>query len=148
MSPDNRLVALADRCDKLGLTKQADLIDSALSGGSFEKTAQYVGAVGYALRQHRAMGNCIRKKRATSKSPQDAVMSCLDEYQEGMRYEDETWAEKYAQAYQSYLDEIVKTAAANGIDPVEAVERALSVIWSENDISSHVSALSQLQVLS
>ena len=93
------LITLADKFDKEGNTTCADAVDRLLlKTASLEKVAQYVGAIGYVLKQNRAMMNCIRKKRVASKgSMQDVVMSCLKEYQDGQDYHDTQWTSKYAE---------------------------------------------------
>ena len=94
---DKFLIQLADKLDTLGHTKVADAVDDVMANRSLHKMAQYVGAIGYVLRQNRAMGNCIRKKRvASKKAMQEVVMECLSEYQKGNSYNDTEWAEKYA----------------------------------------------------
>ena len=93
------LMALADKFDKEGNVTCADAVDNLLlKTSSLEKVAQYVGAIGYVLKQNRAMMNCVRKKRVASKgSMQDVVMSCLKEYQDGQNYHDTQWTSKYAE---------------------------------------------------
>jgi len=93
-----KLVSLSDTLDKVGHFECADLIDKLVTDESFIKTAQYVGAIGYVLKQHRAMSNCVRKKRASSDdSMQNVIMSCLKEYQDGQSYDNNEWTSKYAQ---------------------------------------------------
>ena len=92
------LITLADKLDKEENTVCADAVDNLLlKTASLEKLAQYVGVIGYVLKQNRAMGNCIRKKRvASDSSMQDVVLSCLKEYQDGQDYNDTKWTSKYA----------------------------------------------------
>lgn len=91
------LISLADELDMMGKKEAADAVDKIIQTASLQKLAQYVGAIGYVLRQNRALGNCIRKKRVASKQPmQEVVLECLSEYQDGNSYNDTEWAEKYA----------------------------------------------------
>ncbi len=95
---NEHLLKLADQLDKAGNMACADAVDSLIQSGSLAKVAQYVGAIGYVLKQHRAMSNCIRKKRvASDTSMQEVVLGCLKEYQDGQDYENTEWSSKYAQ---------------------------------------------------
>lgn len=95
------LVELADKLDAQGKKEAANAVDDVIQAGSLSKLAQYVGVIGYALKQNRAMSNCIRKKRVSSKAPmQSVVLDCLKEYQDGQSYDDNEWASKYAQVVQ------------------------------------------------
>lgn len=92
------LVQLADRLDQDGKVVCANAVDDLIQSNSLVKVAQYVGVIGYVLKQNRAMGNCIRKKRASSDQPmQEIVLGCLKEYQDGQDYNDTEWHSKYAQ---------------------------------------------------
>ncbi|KKN06110.1 hypothetical protein LCGC14_1080690, partial [marine sediment metagenome] len=94
----DHLIKLADHLDSLGKPDCADKIDTLIKSASLSKVAQYVGVIGYVLKQNRAMGNCIRKKRVTSNSSmQDVVLECLSEYQDGQSYGNNEWTAKYAQ---------------------------------------------------
>ncbi len=76
----------------------ANAVESLLTSNSLVKTAQYVGVIGYVLKQNRAMCNCIRKKRvASDSSMQEVILQCLKEYQDGQDYHDTNWTSKYAQ---------------------------------------------------
>jgi len=98
---ENYLIKLADRLDKDGKFKSATAVDGLLKTASLDKIAQYVGVIGYVLKQERAMQNCIRRKRAkTSGSMQGVVLSCLKEYQDGQDYHNDQWTSKYAQTIQ------------------------------------------------
>lgn len=95
------LLELSDRLDTDGKKVCADAVDDLIKTASLQKLAQYVGVIGYVLKQNRAMGNCIRKKRAASSdSMQNVVLQCLKEYQDGQNYQDTEWASKYAQVIQ------------------------------------------------
>ncbi len=92
------LIDLSDRLDKQNKIVCADSVDKLVNTGALQKVAQYVGAIGYVLKQNRAMANCIRKKRvASNTSMQEVVMDCLKEYQDGQNYHDTEWTSKYAQ---------------------------------------------------
>jgi len=99
----SHLVNLSNALDKEGAKEVADLVDNLLiSTGSLQKTAQYVGVIGYVLRQNRAMANCIRKKRRDIEGPmQDVVLGCLKEYQTSTHYQDNEWVSKYAQTIEA-----------------------------------------------
>ncbi len=97
----NHLVELSNSLDKEGKKVCADAVDSLIQNGSVVKIAQYVGVIGYVLKQNRAMANCVRRKRvASDASMQDVVLSCLKEYQDGQDYNDKEWTSKYAQVLQ------------------------------------------------
>ena len=94
----DRLISLSDSLDKAGNLKCANLVDGLIKNRAAIKVAQYVGVIGYVLKQNRAMGNCIRKKRvASDSSMQEVVMECLSEYQDGQSYGNNDWTAKYAQ---------------------------------------------------
>ncbi len=100
-SMQNYLLELSDRLDKDGLRVCADAVDKLNKTASLQKLAQYVGVIGYVLKQNRAMSNCIRKKRAGTKgSMQEVVLGCLQEYQDGQDYQNTEWTSKYAQVIQ------------------------------------------------
>ena len=91
------LINLSDHLDKTGKVICADAVDRLLVSGAMQKVAQYVGVIGYVLKQERAMSNCIRKKRvASTQSMQEVVLSCLKEYQDGQNYQNDDWTNKYA----------------------------------------------------
>jgi hypothetical protein len=97
-SLQNYLLRLSDQLDRDGKVVCADAVDAVIKTASLQKVAQYVGVIGYVLKQNRAMGNCIRKKRAKSKAAmQEIVLDCLKEYQDGQDYQDTQWTSKYAQ---------------------------------------------------
>lgn len=95
------LIKLSDDFDKKGKKVCADTIDSLISSKSVQKVAQYVGVIGYVLKQNRAIANCIRRKKADSRSMQEKVLECLKEYQDGQNYNDTEWTQKYAQVIES-----------------------------------------------
>ncbi|NMC63303.1 MAG: hypothetical protein GYA55_09060, partial [SAR324 cluster bacterium] len=99
------LVQLADKLDREDKKEAADAVDKIIRTASLEKIAQYVGVIGYVLKQNRAMANCIRKKRVSSKGPmQEVVLSCLKEYQDGQDYNDTDWTSKYAKVIETRPD--------------------------------------------
>lgn len=115
------LTALSNQLDKMGKLRCADNVDSLISNGSVVKVAQYVGVIGYVLKQNRAMGNCVRKKRvASNASMQEVVLECLKEYQDGQEYGNNEWTSKYAQVVEQCPDrfndahlEFLRDVAAN-----------------------------------
>lgn len=132
------LIELSDSLDKAGNTQCADAIDGLLQSGSMTKLAQYVGVIGYILKQNRAMGNCIRKKRAASSdtSMQEVVLSCLKEYQDGQQYDNTEWTSKYAQVIENSPEHFDS-----------AHVDLLQVLAEENEIQKHmerIKAASQL----
>ncbi len=130
-----QLIQLSDKLDKAGKTKCANAIDTLIEHQSLTKVAQYVGVIGYVLRQNRAMGNCIRKKRASSSgSMQEVVLGCLKEYQDGHQYHDTEWASKYAQVVQQFPDQF----STSHIDFLEALAE-------ENNITQHIARVKQAQ---
>ena len=127
-----QLISLSDRLDKEGKPSCANAVDSIIKSASLEKIAQYVGVIGYVLKQHRAMGNCIRKKRANSEAPmQTVVFECLKEYQDGQQYSNTEWTAKYAQLAQESAD-INCT-----------LKTLLESAREHNDIGDHLSAMSK-----
>lgn len=98
----NSFIKIADNLDKSGNITVANTIDNLISDNSLIKVAQYVGAIGYVLKQHRAMSNCIRQKRASSDQPmQEVVLTCIKEYQDGQSYGHNEWTERYASVIQA-----------------------------------------------
>jgi len=105
MDTNNHLIKLADNLDKNQKSASADAVDNLIKQNSLNKVAQYVGAIGYVLKQERAMSNCIRRKRvANSGSMQEVVLGCLKEYQDGQDYHDTEWTSKYAQLVKKLPD--------------------------------------------
>jgi len=101
----NYLIELADKLDQSGRHKSANAVDNLIKTASLNKVAQYVGVIGYVLKQERAVSNCVRRKRAkTGGSMQDIVLSCLKEYQDGQDYHNDEWTSKYAQVVGSHPD--------------------------------------------
>lgn len=100
---NKHLVQLADRCDLEGKKACANAIDDLIASDSLTKISQYVGVIGYVLKQNRAMANCVRRKRAASDTQpmQTIVLECLKEYQTGQDYQDTEWSSKYAQTVNS-----------------------------------------------
>lgn len=133
----NHLVELSNRLDKEGKKTCADAVDGLILEGSVVKIAQYVGVIGYVLKQNRAMANCIRRKRAgTNTSMQDVVMSCLKEYQDGQDYNDKEWTGKYAQVLEQ--------------DPAlfkQAHLVFLAELGKEGDIELHINNLEKTAAL-
>lgn len=119
---------MADRLDASGYPDCANCIDAALENKSLTKVAQYVGAIGYVLKQNRALGNCIRKKRVANSGPmQEVVLDCLKEYQDGQDYHDTEWTSKYAQVIQQ------KPECFDG-----SCREYIKAISELNNIESHV----------
>jgi hypothetical protein len=141
------LLELSDRLDKQGKLACADAVDDLIKTASLQKLAQYVGVIGYVLKQNRAMGNCIRKKRAASKAPmQEVVLDCLKEYQDGQDYHDTEWTSKYAQVIQQepqkfdvahlfFLSTVGENDNIN--DHIDKVEK-VAVMLEENGIQEEV----------
>lgn len=128
MNLSKHLADLADRLDKDGKIKSANAVDNLLQSGSLEKVAQYVGAIGYVLKQERAMANCIRQKRVSSSGPmQEVIMDCLKEYQDSQSYDDREWTSKYASSIKSSPDQFHKLHLYY-----------LSQLSEENNISEHI----------
>jgi hypothetical protein len=128
------LVQLADKLDASGHTDVANIVDDVIRHESLNKVAQYVGAIGYVLKQNRAMQNCIRKKRVSSKGPmQEVILGCLREYQDSQDYNDTEWTSKYA--------EVVKAKP----DLFDAAHiELLAQIAEANDMEHHVARVRQL----
>jgi len=124
----DHLVKLSDSLDKAGKTQCSNAIDGLIQNKSIIKIAQYVGAIGYVLKQNRAMSNCVRKKRvAHSGSMQEVVLDCLKEYQDGQEYGNNEWTAKYAKVIEQtpeYFDSLHADF--------------LKIIASENNISDHI----------
>ena len=94
----DHLVKLSDSLDKAGKSQCSNIVDGLIKDRSITKIAQYVGVIGYVLKQNRAIANCVRKKRvANSGSMQEVVLDCLKEYQDGQEYGNNEWTAKYAQ---------------------------------------------------
>ena len=97
----NSIVKCANLLDRKGEIKKADLLDKIIKESSLQKLAQYVGIIGYVLKQNRCMSNCIRRKRVENDGPmQEVILSCLKEYQDGQDYHDVSWTKKYASVIQ------------------------------------------------
>lgn len=137
MLSNEYLIKLADMCDQMGHKEIADEMDNLIRTGSFLKVSQYVGTVGYILKNQRAMANCLRKKRvASDESMQNVVMECLKEYQDGQRYDDEEWIGKYASLdSKQYVDSFLKTAIVNGVDINTATRKLIEKLSNDNDLS-------------
>jgi hypothetical protein len=134
MDISNHLFELADHLDSLGLQKCADLVDDVIKSKSLIKVAQYVGVIGYVLKQNRAMSNCIRKSRVSSDlSMQEIVLGCLKEYQDGQDYQNTEWHAKYAQ-----------TVKAEPLLFNEAHLLLLAEIGKQNNIPTHVENIRRL----
>lgn len=146
-SLQQHLVELSDRIDKDGKLACADAVDELVKTASLDKLAQYVGVIGYVLKQNRAMGNCIRKKRVASGEPmQTIVLECLKEYQDGQQYQDNEWASKYAQVIQASPDQFdishlffLNTVGQLGdiSADIERVEKVAHML-EENDIDEPI----------
>lgn len=122
------LVELSDSLDKAGKTQCSDVVDGLIKNQSITKIAQYVGVIGYVLKQSRAMEQCIRKKRvANSGSMQEVVLDCLKEYQDGQNYNNNDWTAKYAQV----IEDSPENFESSHTD-------MLKVIAEENDLSDHI----------
>lgn len=137
MYPNEYLIQLADTCDQLDHKGLADEIDNLIRTGSFMKVSQYVGVIGYILKNQRAVMNCIRKKRVVSDSSvQQITFECIKEYQDGQKYDDEEWIGKYASSdSRKYVNSVLKTAAENGIDINTATRKLIEKLSSDNDLS-------------
>ena len=135
MDLTNYLIGLADKLDQEGKCKSAEAIDSLLiKTSSLDKLAQYVGVIGYVLKQERAMSNCVRRKRAkTDGSMQEVVLSCLKEYQDGQNYQNDEWTSKYAAAISN---------KPKSFDKMHLI--VLSTLGREMDIVSHLSNTQQV----
>ena len=126
----NYLVELADQLDKQGHYQCGSAVDSIIRAGSLQKVAQYVGVIGYILRNERAMSNCLRRRRTSepkSTSMQNVIMGCLKEYQDGQKYNDTEWHKKYAEVIQA--EPSLYKHAASSLAHVTA---------QVNDIEKHV----------
>ena len=157
---NNHLIELSDQFDKIGKQACADEIDGLIESGSLTKVAQYVGVIGYVLKQNRAMCNCIRKKRvANSGSMQDVILQCLKEYQDGQDYQDNKWTSKYAQnvtqhpekfnkAHLSLIKEMGQSDLPEHINEVRKVASVLKDNEMDdeviNNILSHVQTLGEM----
>jgi len=155
------LLELADKLDKSGRRKSADAVDSLLKTASLDKVAQYVGVIGYVLKQERAMSNCVRRKRAKiGGSMQDVVLSCLKEYQDGQDYHNDEWTAKYAQVIgsrphlfkESHLSFLSELGNEWGMENhINAVREAVGIFREEqvdeekiNMILSHIDLLGDI----
>ena len=93
----NKLSKIASTLKARGLIKSADIVHDSIKTLKEVKTAQYVGAQGYWLRNRRCWDNCYRQKRTTepNKAAQEVWMDCWDEYLKAINNNDSGW-EKYA----------------------------------------------------
>ena len=132
-----QLIQLSDTLDKAGKTKCANAVDELIEHKSLMKVAQYVGVIGYVLKQNRAMGNCIRKKRVSSTaSMQEVVLGCLSEYQDGQQYDNNEWTSKYAQVVKQCPDQF----ASSHVDFLEALAK-------ENNMEQHMARVKNAQTI-
>ena len=138
------LLKLSDSLDSAGKTNCADAIDGLMETKSIVKLAQYVGVIGYVLKQNRAMGNCIRKKRASNDgSMQEVILDCIKEYQDGQQYTNNEWTSKYAQVveqcpenFDTSCQEFLKSIAEeNNISNHMENIRAVHQVLKDNDIN-------------
>ncbi len=130
----DHLVKLSDNLDKAGKTQCSNIVDGLIKNQSITKIAQYVGVIGYVLKQNRAISNCIRKKRvADSGSMQEVVLNCLKEYQDGQEYGNNDWTAKYAQV----IEDSPKDFESSKTD-------FLSVIADENKIIEHMNKVKEV----
>jgi len=88
---------IGDEFEKIGLVKNAKIITDIMDELLQIKTAQYVGAQGYWIRNRRCWDNCYRQKRTTEpdKAAQEVWMECWDEYKKSINNNESGW-EKYA----------------------------------------------------
>jgi hypothetical protein len=127
------LIDLACDLDKMEKFAEATAIDQILFSGAMKKVAQYVGVIGYVLKQDRAMGNCIRKKRTTASGPmQEVIMDCIKEYQDGQDYDNNEWTSKYAQVIQQIPDK-------------NTCSDFLNILGKENEIAKHAQSIIEAQ---
>ncbi len=79
------------------LEKSADVISNVMKDLVEIKTAQYVGAQGYWIRNKRCWDNCYRQKRTASPNmaAQNVWMECWKEYNASINDDNSGW-EKYA----------------------------------------------------
>ena len=125
---------VGDNLEKIGLTKSATIVTDAMNNLLQIKTAQYVGAQGYWLRNRRCWDNCYRHKRTSSPEmpAQEVWMSCWDEYKESINNDKSGW-EKYASVNENpKFNKLNKKFADNvgekitkGISPGEAIYKEL-----------------------
>lgn len=133
MNLDQYLIDVGDRLDREGKEVCANAIDNLLASQSLTKVAQYVGVIGYVLKQNRAMENCIRKKRVSSSdSMQNVILSCLKEYQDGQKYENTEWHSKYAQSIKQNPDNFdsLHVKIANEITDTENIKTHIAQVQS------------------
>lgn len=152
------LVELSDKLDKKNKIICANAIDNLIKSSSLQKVAQYVGVIGYVLKQERAMSNCIRHKRVESKqSMQEVVMDCLKEYQDGQDYRDNDWTSKYASNIKSnpslfknaHVDIINEIQDSNSISlHAENIKKVASLLHQYGEQDSFINQiLSHYQVM-
>lgn len=148
-STQEYLINLSDSLDQKGKTICANAIDNLINTRAMEKVAQYVGVIGYILKQNRAMCNCVRKKK-TSQSYQEAVFECLKEYQDGQKYENTEWSSKYAQIVKeepnlinkSHIDFLKSIGIQNNIDALaNSIREANSILDLNKESSLKISEL-------
>ncbi len=133
MDVNELLIRLADKLDQEGKSVCASAVDDLIKTSSLQKVAQYVGAIGYVLKQNRAMSNCVRKKRVDSNGPmQEIVLDCLKEYQDGQDYHNTEWTSKYAQVI-SEVPESFENAHLH----------YLKDLAESNDIQTHIDKVAE-----
>lgn len=158
---NSHLISLADKLDKDGKLVCSNVLDDLIQNNSLNKVAQYVGVIGYVLKQNRAMGNCVRKKRASSdRAMQEIVMECLKEYQDGQSYQDTEWHSKYAQSiinrpddiHKSHIELITNFSQQQNIEEhINRVQKTASIleqndVYDEtiNKVLSHINILADI----
>jgi len=94
---NSKIMKVAKELEDKGMSKSAAIVRDAQKALEELKTAQYVGAQGYAIRNRRCWDNCYRQKRTSNpeKAAQVVWTECWDEYKKSINNDSSGW-EKYA----------------------------------------------------
>jgi hypothetical protein len=94
---NTKIMKLAQEIEDKGMLKTASIVRDAYKSLETLKTAQYVGAQGYWIRNRRCWDNCYRQKRTTepNKAAQEVWTDCWEEYNKSINDNESGW-EKYA----------------------------------------------------
>lgn len=138
----NNITKIANKLDIDGNSETADSLDLVAKNLVKIKTAQYVGAQGYWIRNSRCWGNCYRQKRANNPNmpAQEVWESCHNEYVDSIDNTNKgksnaSW-DKYASSKEDktpVFDEIFSKTIESNID--SGMERGHSIFAAIDEMN-------------